>query len=133
MTRCVFVDTAAWLARITPREAGHGAVATALDEAPGRLVTTNFVLDEVVTLTRMRYGHAAAVRVADALTDSGIADLHRVSADDERDALALFRERPDQRYSFTDCTSFVVMRRLGIDTVLTLDDDFRREGFRVVP
>ena len=35
--------------------------------------------------------------------------------------------------SFTDCTSIVLMRRLHIDTVLTLDDDFRRQGFTMIP
>ena len=36
-------------------------------------------------------------------------------------------------YSFTDCTSFVLMRRLAIEEVATLDADFTREGFRVCP
>ena len=57
----------------------------------------------------------------------------RVSAADERAAWELFAERGDKPYSVTDCTSFVLMRRLGLATAATLDADFRREGFAVVP
>jgi predicted nucleic acid-binding protein len=39
----------------------------------------------------------------------------------------------DQIYRFTDCTSFVLMRRLTIARAVALDDDFRREGFVSVP
>ncbi|MFT3773889.1 MAG: hypothetical protein QM820_51630 [Minicystis sp.] len=45
----------------------------------------------------------------------------------------MFLARPDKRYSFTDCTSFVLMRRLGLRTAVSLDDDFRQEGFEVLP
>ncbi len=43
------------------------------------------------------------------------------------------RNPPHRRYSFTDCTSFVLLRRLGLDRVAALDEDFRREGFELVP
>ena len=36
-------------------------------------------------------------------------------------------------YSYTDCTSFVVMRRLGLHTAIALDADFQREGFALLP
>lgn len=36
-------------------------------------------------------------------------------------------------YSFTDCTSFVLMRRIGIHTAVALDDQFRQDGFEVMP
>ena len=67
------------------------------------------------------------------LSDSDSVDLVRVTIADEHAAWDLFRARPDQTYSFTDCTSFVLMRRLGLDAALALDADFRTEGFRVVP
>jgi len=33
----------------------------------------------------------------------------------------------------TDCTSFVVMRRLGLTVAVAVDDDFRQEGLRTLP
>jgi len=39
----------------------------------------------------------------------------------------------DKDLSFTDCTSFAVMRELRVTTVITTDDHFSRVGFDVLP
>ena len=57
----------------------------------------------------------------------------RITPEDENAAWELFCKRPDHTYSFTDCTSFVIMRRLGIKTAAALDDDFASEGFESLP
>jgi predicted nucleic acid-binding protein len=43
-----------------------------------------------------------------------------------------FRKHADHAYSFTDCSSFVVMRELGLQDALTTDRHFREAGFRVL-
>lgn len=133
MSRRVFVDASAWLARLDAREAAHDEMTLLLDAVDGTICTTNHVLDEVLTFASRRYGHASAVALGTALRNPRAVELVHVTPDDELRAFELFRARPDQRYSFTDCTSFVVMRRLGIDTAVTLDQDFRNEGFTVLP
>lgn len=47
--------------------------------------------------------------------------------------MGLFEQRPDKSYSFTDCTSFVVMRREKIERAVALDVHFSQEGFSVLP
>jgi predicted nucleic acid-binding protein len=71
--------------------------------------------------------------VGEVLRDPEVVDLVRVEPRDEDAAWRHFVARPERRLSYTDCTSFVVARRLGLEDVLTLDDDFRIEGFRVTP
>jgi predicted nucleic acid-binding protein len=39
----------------------------------------------------------------------------------------------DKSFSFTDCTSFVVMKELRIRRALTLDRHFEQAGFDIVP
>lgn len=129
----LFVDTSAWLAQANRTDRGHAAVRGVLASFPGRLVTTNLVLAETVTLARYRLGHPAAVALGTALRDPNRVDLVRVTREDEAAAWELFQERPDKKCSLTDCASFVVMRRLGIGTALALDSDFRREGFETAP
>ena len=129
----VFVDTGAWFAFINRKDPDHAAVRRVLRQHEGRLVTSNFVFDETVTLCRYRLGHAVAAQVGTALLDTATADLLRLTADDERAAWDLFLARADKQYSFTDCTSFVLMRRLGLDTAAAVDDDFAQDGFVVLP
>jgi hypothetical protein len=50
----IFVDTGAWFAAFVPKDADHSAARAWLagNEAP--LLTTDYVLDELLTLLRMR-------------------------------------------------------------------------------
>lgn len=86
-----------------------------------------------IGLVNRRDPRHAVVELADTLRDPGVVDLIRLTSQDETRAWDLFRHRPDKRSSFTDCTSFILMRRLGIECAATLDRDFRREGFDVLP
>lgn len=129
----LFVDTSAWFAYANRRDRDHKSVRELLGGFRGRLATSNFILDETVSLCLYRLGHDVAQRIGAALLDSETIDLVRVTAEDEQAAWILFKKRSDQRYSFTDCTSFELMRRLRMTRALALDDDFRTEGFEVVP
>ncbi len=128
-----FVDTSAWFALINARDRDHATVAETVRGVDGRLVTSNYVFDEIVTLCRTRLGHDVATQVGFALLDIDTTDLIRISADDERNAWRRFMAREDQVYSFTDCTSFALIDRLRVGQVIALDDDFRREGYVTLP
>jgi hypothetical protein len=133
VTELVFVDTSAWYALVNRQDPEHRATNQLLEQQRGHLVTSNYVFDETVTLCLRRLGHSAALRVGTALRDRDVVQLIRASADDERGAWELFRDRPDKEYSYTDCVSFTMMRRLGLTRAAALDDDFRREGFEALP
>ena len=98
--------------------------------------TTNAVVAEThaLVLSRVRKSRTAseARRRARAVVESiydGYIEIVRITEEDERAALALLYQFDDQDFSFTDATSFAVMRRLGIGVAFTFDDDFGRAGF----
>jgi uncharacterized protein len=128
-----FVDTGAWFAYVNAADPDHQRVRLILDRPPGRLATSNYVFDETVTLTQARLGHQRAVAVGRALLDLAVVELLSIAPADERAAWSLFEKRPDKSYSFTDCTSFVLMRRERIAAAVALDQHFSQEGFAVVP
>jgi len=128
-----FVDTGAWFAYVNAGDPEHQRVRPILDRPPGRIVTSSYVFDETVTLTQARLGHRRAVTVGRALLDLALVELLSIVPADERAAWSLFEKRPDKSYSFTDCTSFVLMRRERIATAVALDEHFTQEGFVVVP
>lgn len=129
----VFVDSSAWFAALHREDPDHTAAGAALKRWEGRLVTHDFVFDEALTLARSRAGHALACKLGEYLRDPELLDLVRVTSEDQDLAWERFRRDADKDYSFTDCVSFVVMRRLHIDLAITLDRDFRQAGFETEP
>jgi predicted nucleic acid-binding protein len=93
------------------------------------LVTSDYVLDESITIIRLRVSHKAAVAFGQSIFGSSVVDLIPVGADDRRAAWEIFRKYADQEFSFTDCTSFALMRKLRLRTALTFDGHFSQMGF----
>ena len=50
----VFVDTGAWYGLVDRNDPDHSDVVSRLSEYEGRLQTSNFVIDETLTLLRYR-------------------------------------------------------------------------------
>ena len=129
----IFVDTGAWFSYFNAADPDHEAVSEVLAEWESRLLTTDYVFDEVVTLVRFRVGHPEARKSGEALRSGDIAALIDVETIDRDAAWKRFVRDQDKVYSYTDCTSFSVMDRIGLTTVAAVDEDFRRAGFRVLP
>ena len=97
------------------------------------LMTTSYVVDEVVTFFNVRGQHDKAVEIGQTLLSSPSVEMIHVGENLLRRGLDLLCERPDKRYSLTDCVSFVVMRELGITTAFAFDQHFKQEGFMREP
>lgn len=127
----VFIDTSGFYACLVRADDRHREAAATLRSARGqrRFVTTDYVLDETVTLLRAR-GHGHLVDPFFQITLSSRAcriewmDPGRFDA--TRDFL---RRHTDHDYSFTDCFSFSVMAQEGLRQALTKDEHFREAGF----
>jgi predicted nucleic acid-binding protein len=114
----------------------HARARTARDAAlaAGRLlVTTDYVVDETLTLLRMRLGLPAAEAWWSQIEASSRVRWQWVDAARAEKARAVFFRHRDKDYSFTDCTSFVVMRELRLKEALTTDRHFRQAGFQALP
>lgn len=131
--RRAFVDTSAWYTFVRADDPDHEVVKRAMERWEARLVTSNFVFDEVITLVRARLGHSTALTVGKTLLAPGVVELVRIAAEDEEEAWKLFRRHSDKHYSFTDCTSFALMQRLALETAITTDRHFRQAGFDTEP
>ena len=134
--KALFVDTAGWVACADAADPDHEATRAARDEALEArrvLVTTDYVVDETLTLIRMRLGLAAAEAWWAQVEGSRRVRHESIDAVRAEKARALFFRHRDKRYSFTDCTSFVLMKELRLKHALTTDRLFRQAGFLVVP
>ena len=133
----IFVDSGAWIALSLPNDKNSSAARSANGELArgvhGSLVTSNFVLDEVVTFLRMASDAPTAARLARTVLSSKNVVVAWIDPGTFEAALRLFEGRPDKPWSFTDCTSFAVMKDLGIEEAFTFDRNFLEAGFARVP
>lgn len=132
----IFIDSGAFLARYLSHDQYHRR-AVAFWEKIGlnneRCFTSNFVLDEMFTLLGRRAGYDFAVQRAKNIYASKALIIFRPDQKDELKALNYFSKYADQNVSFTDCISFVLMRREKIHRVFSFDRHFELAGFKLFP
>jgi uncharacterized protein len=130
----IFVDTGAWYAGIVPDDDNHQIAREWLEGNAEPLLTTDYVVDETLTLLKMR-GHALlALEMGESLFAGELADIVLVTEDDIQHAWHTFQQFRDKDWSFTDCASKVVMERLGVLRAFSFDQHFRQFGsIAVVP
>ncbi len=134
--KTLFVDTAGWMACADADDPAHAAATSARDawiEQGGGFVTTDYIADETLTLVRLRLGHAAAEAWWRQVDASPRVRWETVTPDRAEKARGLFFRYHDKEFSFTDCTSFVVMRELRLREALTTDHHFAQMGFALKP
>lgn len=131
----IFIDTSWFKAYLDPRDDFHSqavAQSKVLSQEKTILYTTNFVVDETLTLLRVRSGLEVALKFRDFLAQiSSHTKIIRILSQDEFKAWDWFPKKWS-KLSFSDCTSFAVMQRLGLKDVASFDDHFGRAGFNML-
>jgi uncharacterized protein len=132
MIQKVFVDTGGWYAAIVSKDYNHKAAKQFLSENKLPLITSDYVMDETLTLLKSRIGHSYAVKFLDAVQASKQIELIYLTPLHIMETIKLFRNRSDKMWSFTDCTSFVLMNEYQIQKAFAFDEHFRQAGFEIV-
>jgi predicted nucleic acid-binding protein len=97
------------------------------------LVTSDYVLDESITLIRLAHSHLKATEFARTLVNSRLVKILYMGEEVFLESLDLFERSKDKEWSFTDCTSFVLMKRIGLSQAFAFDPHFAQAGFHVLP
>jgi uncharacterized protein len=130
----LFIDTSGWGHLVDPKQAHHSlasSICQTYRHQGHRLVTTNYVIGELVALltSPLRIPKPTIIAFINTLKLSpSILILHvDVTLDDQ--AWQLLTTRQDKEWSLVDCTSFIVMQKRGITDALTTDHHFEQAGF----
>ena len=124
----IFVDTGAWFAAFVPNDPHHAAARDWLESNNEPLLTSDYVLDETLTLLRVRGEQSRAFILGEQILSESIVSLHLVTIREIQLAFDIFSKFEDKRWSFTDCVSRVVMDELKISTAFAFDEHFRQFG-----
>src|SRR5262245_36001534 len=130
----VFVDTSAFLALVGPSDAHHAVASAAwetITQGGEQLIVTNYILVETLALVQRRFG----LHIVRAMQQTVVPYLQAYWIDASTPALgvAALRAANRRQLSLVDCTSFQVMRQIGIDTVFAFDEHFAEQQFVCIP
>jgi len=134
----LFVDTAGWgyyLDSKDPRYTVVDAFIRQTVKARRHLVTTNYILTELVVLLSSRYHQPrqTVITAINAIKAEPMVEIIHIDQTLDNEAWRLLEARLDKEWSLVDASSFVVMKHYGITQVLTTDHHFTQAGFIRVP
>ena len=127
----IFIDTSAFVALLVEKETDHKVVAKKYHDYRQKraiLFTSDYVLDEL--FTRLLYYQQVDIkkyiqRLKESISKGEVTVLRVDEALFEK-ALEAFLKFSDHKVSFTDATSYALLKDFSLDEIFTLDDDFKK-------
>jgi predicted nucleic acid-binding protein len=135
----VFFDTSALKAYYDSGDAFHAKARGFMERVARRevaissFITTDYVLDEAITVVRFAHSHEKAAEFGRASLSSRLLKVEYTDEETFKEAFELFRKYSDKQWSFTDCVSFTTMKRLSATKAFAFDEHFRQARFETFP
>ena len=124
----IFVDAGAWYALATPSDPDHDSAKLFAASINEPFVTSDYIVDELLTLFTVRRQKSKGIEWLHDVLERGGTDLVRVGETDFGNAVRIYEQFKDKEWSFTDCTSYVLIQRLQIKKTFSFDHHFRQFG-----
>jgi predicted nucleic acid-binding protein len=134
----LFLDTSFLVAVCNTGDTNHYVAKELFERVKRRrtassLVVTDYIFDEFATLLLSRIGKPHAVAECSKLMNDPMVGLVHVTPNLFKKSWEVFASMTDKEWSFTDCTSYVVMKELRIGEAASFDKHFRQFGFTCLP
>ncbi len=127
----VFFDTSVAVALFLEKDRNHEEAKSLVQKAIRKrqiLLITDYIFDETITTMLTRAGHSDAVKSGKFLLESSIVKIIYLDTDLKLRVWEYFKRHKDKNYSFTDCTSFVLMKEMRLRHYIAFDEHFRQAG-----
>lgn len=133
----VFIDTSALFALLIPSDIHHQRSITWIKENESKeILTTDYILDELYTLILKETNNKIwTIQTINRFnTSEWLSEIVFITQEDFLQAQQVFMAYDDKGWSFTDCTSKIIIERLGIPEAFAFDQHFNQFGnVSVVP
>jgi hypothetical protein len=127
----VFIDTSFYFARLMPQDQAHSKAIKVVksDIIP---ITSSLIVSETVALLQSRGFLSAAIEFLRETRSSPYVQVVQIDSVIQSEAWDLFVRYGATGANPVDCSSFAVMRRMGITKAFTFDRHFRAAGFETL-
>ncbi|OHB88308.1 MAG: hypothetical protein A3D13_01835 [Planctomycetes bacterium RIFCSPHIGHO2_02_FULL_40_12] len=130
----IFIDTSAFIAMMDDSDQCHKLAKDFVTKGlhTYHQITSNFIICETLNFLRTRVSYNASIQFGKNVRKcKGIKIVH-ITPDIEDSTWSIFKKYKDKDFSFTDCTSFIVMERLKVKTAFAFDEHFTQYGKLIV-
>jgi len=127
----IFLDTSAIYALADKADPNHITAYSRFEDVlkSGEIfILTNYILLESAALLQARLGLHSAILF---LKDAKSFEVEWVDLDLHEEAEKELERIGKRGISLVDCTSFIVMRRRGVQRAFAFDPDFKDQGFLI--
>ena len=128
----LFADTSFFVAYLNARDEYHDLALEYMANATDRIVTTEWVLAELGNYLAEGPNRRLFGPLVRALHGEKRMEVVKADTVSFIDAMNLYIRRVAKGWSFTDCTSFCLMKSRKIADALTSDEHFEQAGFTVL-
>jgi len=131
----IYIDTGALIALSDRNDKNHERAVLYFRTAVKRrvlFVLGKHVVIEYIDGVAKRINKIKAIQELDSIIGSKLLLIEWEIKEDWVQAIEYFKRYKDQKIDLTDCLSFSIMERMGIDTAFTFDSDFQTHGFKVM-
>jgi predicted nucleic acid-binding protein len=101
--------------------------------AVGRLLVSNHIFDETMTLVKARLGMQVALQLGLRLRNSRLVEMVIFSSAEEQETWRVFSHYTDKQWSYTDCACLVLARQRNLQHAFSFDHHFMQMGLTKVP
>jgi uncharacterized protein len=130
--KTVFADTGYWIAILDPQDTLYSkAINLSITLTQVQICTSEMVLTEILNhfSKRGNFLRYAAANLIESLQENPAITIIPQTDSIFQQALILYKQRPDQAWSHTDCSSFCIMQQQNILEALAYDKHFEQAGF----
>ena len=131
----IFIDTSGFFAIFDKKDSNHQKAVDWLSDFSKSntfAYTSDYIIDETLTLLLARSKPHLCPIFLNKLDQTKALKVEFTNLNQFQSAKDFFIKHIDQKYSFTDCVSFIVMKELNLSKALTADKHFLQAGFELL-
>ncbi len=129
----MFADTSFFVAFYNKKDKNHFEAREFIRNTSIFFIISDYIFDEFLTVLLARGHKILSAEAGEKILKDRNISLLRIDSEIFRKAWEIYRNFKDKNWSFTDCTSYVLMKNLSVDTALSFDKHFKQFGLKILP
>lgn len=139
MANKIFMDTSAWISYLGSDQPKHINIKNLIKQfiRDGVVIcTSNDVINETITRfiydTNIKITQRFINLIKDSIAKNNLVQLW-VDEQVQSEAFEVIAKFAEHKLSLTDATTIVLMKRFNVDSIISLNSDFKKVGIKTLP